>query len=140
METNAERRRRKLIEVCRDHGGEARVAELAGLNADALKQIVRGYKSSHPPKSGIDAPSTRGLGDTAARAIERALTLERGWFDNDGDTMMTPQEVELVGIFRQLNEPAKAVVMDTLRAARDEMQRQAERIAEGLRAPATPKL
>lgn len=138
METNSERRRRKLIDLCALHGGEAGVAAAAGLNKDSLKQITKGYKSSHTPKSGISAPSERGLGDTAARAIERALSLERGWFDNDGDAMMTPQEVELVGIFRQLSEPARQAVLEHLRQTRDEMQRQAERLAEGLRTSVTP--
>jgi SOS-response transcriptional repressor LexA len=83
METRAQRRLRKLNELCtrhRERGGVAFVAELAGLSANTLDQVLKG--ALLPPKmDGTRSPRT--LGDNAASAIEDAFELGRGWFDND---------------------------------------------------------
>lgn len=77
METNAERRRRKLTELCNSRGLK-RVAERAGLSAASLDQIIKGVLL--PPKKD-GTRSQRNLGDDAARKIEDAEGLGRGWFD-----------------------------------------------------------
>ncbi len=78
METNSERRLRKLKVLCEAHGA-ADVAEKAELSLDYLKQILAGVKL---PAKGDNSRSERALGDTSARAIEEAYGLGRGWFDN----------------------------------------------------------
>ncbi len=101
VETNNERRLRKLIQVCAAHGGHVAVATQAGLNPATLDQILK--KVPLPPKKGDGSRSERALGDPAARAIEEAYKLGRGWFDNDGDAIkMSPKEMQLIGLFREL--------------------------------------
>lgn len=77
METNAERRRKKLTELCEQRGLK-RVAERAGLSAASLDQIIKGVLLP-PKKDGTRNP--RSLGDEAARKIEDAERLGLGWFD-----------------------------------------------------------
>jgi hypothetical protein len=128
VETNTERRRRILVALCNEHGGVEAVAQRANLSADSLKQIIKGYRSSHKPTGG-GSPSERALGDSAARAIEGAFGLERGWLDNDVEHMIrTPQEMELVAIFRQLDEATRQVVIDSIRDARDGAAKAAEQL------------
>lgn len=77
METNADRRRRKLAQLCEERGLRG-VAERAELNHQSLDQIIKGVLL--PPK--LDGSrSPRKLGDDAARRIEEAEGLGRGWFD-----------------------------------------------------------
>jgi hypothetical protein len=104
METNDERRLRKLKELCSAKGGHVSVAQTAGLKPVYLDQIIKGV--TLPPKKGDGSRSERALGNTAARAIEEAYQLGHGWFDNDGDDVdMNPKELELVALFRQLGDP-----------------------------------
>jgi hypothetical protein len=78
METNDEIRKRRLEAVCKTNGGVKAVADLAGLKWEGLDQILKG--TLLPLKAdGTRAP--RGVGDPAARAIEDAFELGRGWFD-----------------------------------------------------------
>lgn len=79
METNAERRTRKLKQLCELHGGVREVAEKAGLGWEGLDQIIKGVLL--PPKKGSEDRSPRALGDPAARKIEEAFDLGKGWFD-----------------------------------------------------------
>lgn len=77
METNAERRRKKLADLCAQRGLK-KVAERAGLSAASLDQIIKGVLLP-PRKDGTRNP--RNLGDDAARKIEDAEGLGLGWFD-----------------------------------------------------------
>lgn len=77
METNAERRRKKLADLCAQRGLK-QVAERAGLSAASLDQIIKGVLLP-PRKDGTRNP--RNLGDDAARKIEDAEGLGLGWFD-----------------------------------------------------------
>lgn len=77
METSSERRRRKLAELC-DQRGIKNIAERAGLSPASLDQIIKGVLLP-PKKDGSRSP--RSLGDDAARKIEDAEHLGRGWFD-----------------------------------------------------------
>lgn len=77
METNAERRRRKLAELCATRGLKS-VAERSGLSAASLDQIIK--KVLLPPKKD-GSRTARSLGDEAARKIEDAEGLGRGWLD-----------------------------------------------------------
>jgi hypothetical protein len=78
METNDERRRRKLSALCERHGGVRALAELTGVAWATLDQILKGTLL---PKKDDGTRSPRALGDANARAIEEALDLGRGWFD-----------------------------------------------------------
>jgi len=78
METNSERRRRKLAELCAQKGLH-QVAENAGLNWASLDQIIK--KTLLPPKKD-GTRSVKNLGDDAARKIEHAENLGEGWFDS----------------------------------------------------------
>lgn len=134
LETNAERRRRKLKDFCAENGGHVKVAEKAELSAATLLQYINANKSSHAPKAGGRSPSERGMGDAAARAIEEAFGLERGWFDNEIDTMIrTAQEQELLAIFRQFPEDRRRATVQVLREQISELEREAELLAERLR-------
>lgn len=79
METNSERRRRKLADLCAERG-IVKVAERAGLNWQSLDQIIK--KTLLPPKKD-GTRSVKNLGDDAARKIEQAESLGEGWFDSD---------------------------------------------------------
>jgi AraC-like DNA-binding protein len=132
MKTNAERRRDKLAQLIREHGlGE--LASAAGCSPDYLTQIIKGYKASFIKGDG--SSSERGLGDKAARAIEDALELGRGWFDNDEEQMLTPQEQEVMGVFRQLHPATQRVLHERMVEARDRQRAEEERIRHALRVP-----
>lgn len=81
LETNDERRRRLLIELCKREGkgdinrGREEVARCAGVNSDYLRQIIAGTLTPTRTKM-------RQVGDDMARAIEVGLGLPRGWMDN----------------------------------------------------------
>lgn len=77
METNADRRRRKLAALGEARGLRA-LAARAGLNWQTLDQIIKG--TLLPPKQD-GSRSARKLGDDAARKIEEAEKLGHGWFD-----------------------------------------------------------
>jgi len=77
METNEDRRRRKLEALIKHHGAET-VASEAGLSAAYLNQIV---KRVLLPKKADGTRSPRALADDAARRIERGLGLATGWMD-----------------------------------------------------------
>lgn len=83
METNSERRRRKLTDLCAQRG-ITKVAENAGLNWASLDQIIK--KTLLPPKKD-GTRSIKNLGDDAARKIERAEGLGEGWFDLDDESI-----------------------------------------------------
>ena len=77
METNSERRRRKLAELCAERGIAA-VAKSAGLNWQSLDQVIKGALLP-PKKDGTRSP--KNLGNDAAQKIEVAQGLGVGWFD-----------------------------------------------------------
>lgn len=77
METNAERRRKKLETFCNERGLKA-VADAAGLNWQYIDQAIK--KTLLPAKK----DGTRGyrkMSDEAFEKIEDAFELGRGWFD-----------------------------------------------------------
>jgi hypothetical protein len=78
METNDERRRRKLATLCEQFGGVREVADRSGVAWATLDQILKG--TLLPPK-GDGSRSPRAMGDANARAIEESFGLGRGWFD-----------------------------------------------------------
>lgn len=77
-DTNAEIRRRRLEELCGRHGGVRPVAEHAKMNWQALEQVLR---KAPLPKREDGQQSYKSLGDAAARKLEDAFDLGRGWFD-----------------------------------------------------------
>lgn len=78
METANDRRKRKLGELSTRVGGIGVIARQANVSEAALDQILKGVLLP-AKKDGTRSP--RSLGDTAARAIEDAFDLGRGWFD-----------------------------------------------------------
>lgn len=104
METNDERRLRKLRELCDRHGVDD-VAVKAGLSPPALRQIVKG--TLLPAKKGGDR-APRSLGNESARAIEAAYGLPRGWFDNDADGHeLAPDALSIATRFNALTGEAR---------------------------------
>lgn len=77
-DTNAEIRHRRLTELCDKHDGVRAVAQRAGMNWQALDQVLRRAKL---PKRDDGVQSHKSLGDAAARKLEDAFSLGRGWFD-----------------------------------------------------------
>lgn len=73
METNDERRLRKLVAICQQHGRLV-VADRAEVNEQTLYQIIE-------RKMGSRMKNPKQLGDDIARKIEAAFDLGRGWFD-----------------------------------------------------------
>lgn len=133
METNDERRRRKLADLALQYG-LAEIAHKASMSMAALDQILKGVEL--PPKKGDGSRSKRGLGDSAARAIEAGFGLERGWFDNDQGTVdMTAKELQLVGYFRELDKTLQSIMLENIREAVE----QQSRMREGLKL-AVPKM
>jgi hypothetical protein len=125
VETNNERRLRKLTNLCSAHGGPAAVAKRSGLNPASLRQILNGIEL---PRKLDGSRSERGLGDPAARAIEEAYDLGRGWFDNDEVGKMEPRELQLIGLFRELDEALQRIVVDNVREVVEERARMVERM------------
>lgn len=104
METSDERRLRKLRELCDAHGVDE-VAVRADLSPPALRQIVKGTLLPQK-KDGSREP--RALGNDAARAIERAYGLPRGWFDNDaGGDELPADALSLARAFNALKGEAR---------------------------------
>ena len=117
METNDERWRRKLTDLEREHGLD-RLAEVADMNPAYITQIIKGTKL---PAKKDGSRSERSLGDTAARSIERGLSLERGWLDSDEDAVdMTAKELQLLGYFRELDESLQAIMLEQVRNAAEQ--------------------
>jgi len=79
METNAERRRRKLTALCKQRGLDT-IAENAQVSPDALDQVIKGTLL---PVKKDGTRNMKGLGDENARAIEKGEGLPVGWFDSD---------------------------------------------------------
>jgi hypothetical protein len=132
METNAERRKRKLAVLATEHGGLEVIAQRAELSAESLVQVVKG--TLLPPKRGSTDRSPRALGDSAARAIEGAFNLGRGWFDNDpGPDEMTARELLMLGYFRLLDENMQTLVIENVREASERRAALAESFAAALR-------
>jgi hypothetical protein len=126
LETNDERRLRKLNELINGLGGgtEGRVelARRAGVNETYVRQIVAGTPTPKRP-SRSDKPEDakeerkRSVGDDMARKIEAGMGLPRGWMDNDpppqvgaaGDHLTVPLVLEIVDTlalrFDQMREP-----------------------------------
>lgn len=77
METNADRRRRKLAWLADDRGLKA-IAERADLNYQSLDQVIKGTLL---PEKKDGTRSRKNLGDETARKIEESEKLGRGWFD-----------------------------------------------------------
>jgi len=139
METSSERRRRKLTDLCAASGSYVAVARAAGLSPVYLDQIIKGVLL--PPKQGDGTRTPRTLGDTAARAIEGALALERGWFDNnDLDLEMTPREIQLIGYFRELDIRSQSLVLEYVRDAASRQVEVQQQIAAALQPKAAPAL
>ena len=139
METNAERRRRKLKALGLSRGGLVAVAERAGLSPESLEQVVKG--TLLPPKKGSGERTPRSLGDSAARAIEAAHDLERGWFDNDSETEdMTAAELLLLGYFRMLDPQLQAAVVETVRETAEKRAALQEALASALKPTTAPSL
>jgi hypothetical protein len=78
MQTNDETRLRRLKWLCEQEGGVRAVAARADLGWQGLDQILKGVPLPER-KDGVRMP--RALGNEAARAIEAAFDLGRGWFD-----------------------------------------------------------
>jgi AraC-like DNA-binding protein len=112
METKATRRLRKLQEIADRHGADE-VAVRAGLSPAYLRQIIKGTKLP-AKKDGSREP--RMLGDAAARAIESAYTLPRGWFDTDGDvaTALADDAMSVARQFDRVTGEARKQLFATL--------------------------
>ncbi len=113
METAADRRKRKLIELC-DRRGRAVVAERAGLSSVALEQIIKGVLL---PTKADGTRSPKSLGDKAARAIERAFSLGEGWFDASEPATSLSNEALMVAIAYDSMTRAEKMRLDRLMAA-----------------------
>lgn len=86
------------------------------------------------PTYGVDhSLSHPAAEDAPTESIEDAFRAGRGWSGKDGLEMLSPQEVELVGIFRQLGAAARKVTLESLRSTRDHEEREAEALQERLR-------
>lgn len=77
METNEERRRRKLEALIKHYGAET-IATKAKLNSAYLDQIV---KKRLLPMKADGTRSARTLAEDAARRLEEGLGLATGWLD-----------------------------------------------------------
>lgn len=132
METNCERRRRKLLVLATQKGGVKGIATAAGLSPASLEQVIKG--TLLPMKKVGQGRSPRNLGDSAARSIEGAFKLERGWFDNDAEAVdMTGPEFLLLGYFRALDANLQALVIENVREAAERKAAIAETLAQTIR-------
>lgn len=119
METNAERRRRKLIELCKKHGGYTAVAEKAGVTPATLDQVIKGVLL---PAKQDGTRSPRALGNANAHAIEDAYDLGRGWFDavetvDEDRARLSDQAVKLGLRYDELDAASQAKMLALLEIA-----------------------
>lgn len=113
METAGERRRRKLRELCEKHGRDE-VARRSDVNPFALEQVIKGVLLP-PKRDGTRSP--RNLGDSAARAIEKAFDLPEGWFDAPEEATGLDRDALEVAQAYQKMTPAEKMRLDRLMAA-----------------------
>lgn len=135
METKGERRLRKLQDLCAKYGGHAAVAEFAGLNDQALDQILKGVLL---PAKADGSRSAKALGDAAARAIEDAYKLGRGWFDTDETRPALPEDIYRMAYrLNQVKDAmTRAAILAMAATATDvALERQAEAEAHSAHAP-----
>jgi hypothetical protein len=72
---------------------------------------------------------------TDPRTIEDAYRNGRGWFDEDGISVLTPQEVHMVGIFRQLTATARKLTLQRAQETLDQQDEVAETLDRARRPP-----
>lgn len=139
VETNPERRKRKLADLCRLVGGYTLLAEPAGLSPAYIEQICKGVLL--PAKKGGDGlRSARSLGDSAARSLEGVHNLPRGWFDNDADPLdMTSMELLLLGYFRALDQTLQTLVLENLQKTAEDRRQLQEQWQLAIKASPTPQ-
>lgn len=112
--------------------GNEPFGERAATNLARRLGLKDDYFESPPDLSGsINEPAATYGGHGT---IEDAYRNGRGWFGEDGIQMLTPQEVELVGIFRHLREATREVALDALRDTRDSEKHAAEALRVRLKA------
>lgn len=105
METAAERRRRKLTELCDKHG-RAAIAAAAGMSSVYLEQIIKGVLL---PAKADGTRTPRSLGDKAARGIEAAFQLGEGWFDQPDEGMpLSEQAISFAIAFEKMTPKERA--------------------------------
>jgi hypothetical protein len=123
METNDERRKRRLAWLCEEHGGVHTVAEKAGVSWATLDQILKGALL---PVRADGKRMPRSLGDENARAIEEAFGLGRGWFDWPFDAVDYTQ-------YAALSPLEQGVVQGAMnQAIKDIAERKAKAVLRGL--------
>jgi hypothetical protein len=114
-----------------DDGGDEPFGERAAANLArklGLPDTFFEGGSDHEPADGNDA----------SRTIEDAYRDGTGWLGEDGIEMLTPQEVELVGIFRQIGPLARKLALEELRVTRDKAELEAEDLQRRLRPQQAP--
>lgn len=123
METASDRRRRKLQLLCASNGGPKGVGAKSGVSPASLDQILKGVLL---PEKADGTRSPRKLGDDAARRIEDAYELPRGWFDAEdkapapsplepGDPILEAAHRELLGYFDVLTPYEQAAMLKEAR-------------------------
>lgn len=107
-ETNSERRRRKLTDLCTSRGRK-NVAGRAGISDAALDQIIKGTLL---PAKKDGSRSSRQLGDESARKIEASEQLGHGWFDlpDDDKSMSHPMLKANLGESTSNDLPLRATI------------------------------
>lgn len=117
METAAERRRRKLTELC-DRHGRAAIAAAAEMSAVYLEQIIKGVLL---PAKADGTRTPRSLGDRAARAIEAAFGLGEGWFDQpDEGPPLSEQAISFAIQFEKMSHKERARLERLMYVAMDD--------------------
>lgn len=110
--TREDLRRTNLRKIVSEFGTAIALAEAANTNEKYISQIITGQ----PLPSG----SLRSLGTVLARRIESAAGKEPGWMDYDHDngglvvtrTDMTPDEAELLRIYRKASPARKRLMLE----------------------------
>jgi hypothetical protein len=113
-------KRRKLVP-------SGRHLAIAGFLGWTVEQLV-----GNAPVSGGGSVSEPAAPYSVPTATEGSDHSGRGWFDGKD---MTPQECELVAIFRQLSEHARDVALDDVRTARDTEKHLAEAMRQRRKTP-----
>lgn len=116
MKTSEEIRLENLAALIVEAGGEDKLAERYECTSAFIKQMARGYKDS---KSG----SGKGIGNAAARRLEKAMNKDRGWLDHDHKVFFAQQQMAsytvstdenetlLLNAFRRASEDQRAIAI-----------------------------
>lgn len=108
-----------LRHLVKEFGTIAAVANLSDTSENYLTQVLNEHK--------LPSGNTRGIGNAVAQKLEHGCGKYPDWMDTnhsqavpqpDNGEPLTPQERELVALFRRADSPLREAILTTARLAK----------------------